>query len=99
MIDWFTHSPFALLGTGGTVLVALGAVAYFFPPFRKLCIEIGGILIAAMALYAKGVSDQSKSDKAKRDKMVGKVKEKYDEIDARPDDDRTVDERLRRGGF
>jgi hypothetical protein len=93
------NSVWGWLTIGGIGLIALGAVAYFLPPFRKLCIEIGILLISVMGIYAKGVRDAEKRDRAKRDAAVEKNKKEFDRIDNRPDDPGTVDKRLRDGNF
>lgn len=41
-----------ILGLGG-----LGAVAWFFPPFRRLAIQAGFVLAALMFVYSKGKRD------------------------------------------
>ena len=65
-MDYLYHSTFAWLGLGGVALMALGAVAYFFPPFRKLAIEAGAAVFAVMAIYAKGANDAKVRDRAKQ---------------------------------
>lgn len=99
MIDWLTHSTGFLIGGGVAALIACGAVWYFFPPFRRLAISIGGVILAATAIYAKGASDARREEKAKSDAAAKRIGEKYDQIDARTDTDRDVDDRLRSGKF
>lgn len=53
------------LGLGGTIIAGLGAVAYFFPPFRKQAIMGIGVVLGAMALYRKGSKDAESRVKAK----------------------------------
>jgi hypothetical protein len=65
-MDYLFHSTFAWLGLGGVSLVALGAVAYFFPPFRKLAIEAGAAVFTVMAIYGKGAADAKRRDLARQ---------------------------------
>lgn len=55
--DWLWHSTIAWLGAGGITIVILAVIAWFIPGFRMLAIEIGGAILTAMSIYAKGASD------------------------------------------
>ena len=66
MFDWINPVA-AWLGFGGLGVAGLIAIAWFFPPFRKLAIEIGAVVIAVMAIYAKGASDARKRAKELQD--------------------------------
>jgi len=66
MIDFLWHSTAAWLGIGGAAVAALAAVAWFFPPFRKLAIQIAAGVIAVMAIYAKGASDAKKRERQRQ---------------------------------
>ena len=87
------------IGIGGSVVIICGAVAYFFPPFRRAAIAVAITTIAAVGLYAKGDRDRAAKERARRDKAVKKVQEKYDEIDKRIDTDDDVARRMRDGSF
>lgn len=99
MIDWLTHSSGVLIGSGMAIVIACAAVAWFFPPFRKIAIQVGGVILAVTAIYAKGASDARRAEKAKSDEAARRIGKKYSEIDARTDTDRDVDKRLRGGKF
>lgn len=99
MIDWLTHSSGFLIGGGMAAVAACAAVAWFFPPFRKLALQIGGLILAVTAIYAKGASDARRAEKAKSDAAAKRIGKRYGEIDARTDTDRDVDKRLRDGKF
>lgn len=63
MID----SIYLWFGLGGISLAGLGAVAYFFPPLRKLAIQIGLAILAVMAIYGKGVRDATRKSKIEQE--------------------------------
>ena len=87
------------IGIGGAIVLICVAVAYFFPPFRRAAIAVAITTIAAVGLYAKGSRDRAALERKKRDKVVKKVTEKYDEIDKRVDTDDDVAKRMRDGSF
>ena len=98
MMDIFNEVN-AWLALGGLSLAGLIAIAWFFPPFRRLAIEIAAAIAAGMAIYAKGAHDAKRNEKAKQDAAVKRAEEKFDKIDARPDSPDSVDRRLRNGNF
>jgi hypothetical protein len=58
MWDFLFHSAVAWLGIGGLAIVGLAVAAWFIPGFRMLALEIGGGILAATAIYAKGNRDE-----------------------------------------
>lgn len=60
MWDFLWHSIWGWVGGAGLIVVACAAVGYFFPPLRRVAIEIAGVVLAATAIYAKGTRDESK---------------------------------------
>jgi hypothetical protein len=67
MYDFFFNSIWGWLGIGGTIIAAAGAVAYFFPPFRKLALTVAATTAGVLAIYAKGSSDARKRKQAEWD--------------------------------
>lgn len=94
-LDWL----WVWLGLGGVSIGGLIALAWFFPPLRKYAIAAAGVIAALLAAYTKGSRDRAELERKRRDQAVDRARSAYDKIDARPDDERTVDERLRRGRF
>jgi hypothetical protein len=94
-LDWL----WVWLGLGGASIGGLLALAWFFPPLRKYALLAAGVLATLLAAYSKGSRDRAALERKRRDQAVDKARSAYDKIDTRPDDDRTVDERLRRGRF
>lgn len=68
MLSYIWHSTAALLGIGGLALVGLGAIAYLFPPFRRLAIAAGGGLLVLMGSYFKGVRDNAERERERQAK-------------------------------
>lgn len=99
MLEWLWHSTVAWIGIGGAIIAALLAVAWFFPPFRRVALTAAGAVFTGLALYTKGAADQKRRDREKSDAAVRKLDRQYDEIERRPDDEKSVDQRLRRGDF
>lgn len=99
MIDYLWTHTWVWLGAGGLAVIACGVVAYFIPPLRRTAIGVGGIILAAATIYAKGARDARKEERAKSEKAVRRIEGEYGKIDARTDTDRDVDERLRGGKF
>lgn len=55
-MDWL--SPvYAWGGATAAVLAGAGAVAYFFPPFRKHAIAAGLLVASVFTIYRKGAKD------------------------------------------
>lgn len=54
------HSVTGLLGLGGLTIIVLAAIAWFFPPLRRIAIEIGMAILAVGSIYAKGASDEKR---------------------------------------
>lgn len=98
-MDFLWHSTAAWLGLGGVAIVGLAVAAWFIPGFRLLALEIGGGILAAGALMAKGARDQKIRDEKRKEEAVRKAKESYAKIDARPDTPDTVTDRLRKHDF
>lgn len=95
----FDFGLFGWLGLGGgTVAIAL-AVAWFFPPFRRIALMVAGVALAAASIYAKGNRDRAALEAKRKEEAVRKAQEDYAKIDARPDDPDDVAKRMRRGDF
>lgn len=99
MLDFLWHSTAAWLGIGGLAIVGLAVAAWFIPGFRVLALEIGGGILAAGALMAKGAHDEKLRNETRKDEAVEKAKADYAKIDARPDTPDTTAGRLRDGSF
>ena len=99
MLDYLWHSTIGLLGLGGAIIAACGAIAYFFPPFRKLAIEIGGLILAVMAIYGKGVKDRAAEEAKRKEEAVKKAQADYDRIDKKPETPDTITDKLNSGRF
>lgn len=99
MLDFLWHSTAAWLGIGGFAIVGLAVAAWLIPGFRMLALKIGGGILAAGALMAKGAHDQKLREEKRKEEAVGKAKADYAKIDARPDTADTVVDRLRRNDF
>jgi hypothetical protein len=98
-MDFLFNSIWGWLGIGGTVIAVALAVAWFIPPFRKLALTVAAFAAGVLAVYAKGASDAKRRERERSEAAVRKINKKYGEIDARPDDDSTVDRKLRGGKF
>lgn len=96
--DWI-NPLVGWLGLGGVSIAGLLAVAFFFPPFRKMALAAAGVMFAALAIYRKGYRDNAELESQRREEAVRKAREAYDKIDDRPDDAKSVDKRLRDGSF
>lgn len=96
MTAWIIEHVFSSLtgwlGITGVVVVVCGLVAWFFPPFRRLAIEIGAVALAAATIYTKGNRDEAKkwNDAIDRDVAAGNK--------ARSDAERDVNSGVVRGG-
>ena len=64
MLDFLWHSVWAWIGLGGITIIILAVVAWFIPGLRLIALEIGGAILAATAIYAKGASDATARRKA-----------------------------------
>jgi hypothetical protein len=67
MIDYIWHSVAAQLGIAGVFIAGLLAVAYFFPPFRRLALSAAAVVLGVAAIYAKGASDAARRAKERRE--------------------------------
>ena len=99
MWDFLFHSLAGWLGITGIIVVICGVVAWFFPPLRRIAIEVGAVVLAAAALYAQGSRDRAALEQRRKDEAVAKARKEYDQIDARPDTPADVADRLRKHGF
>lgn len=99
MFDFFTNTIWGWLSLGGGVIAVALAVAWFFPPFRKLALTVAAGAVAVLAIYSKGASDARRREREKRDAAVEKARAKYDQIDGRPDTPSDASKRLRDGSF
>lgn len=80
---------FGWWGIGGAALAACAVLAYLFPPFRKLAILAGGVIVALLAAYTKGSRDATRRKQAQWDRAIVRDVEKG--RDARADAERAVD--------
>lgn len=76
------------LGAGGAGVIVALAVAWFFPPFRRIALEVAAVLAIATTLYGKGISDGSAYIQAKWDAQELQITERN--AKARSDAERTV---------
>ena len=87
MPDWI-NPLFAWLGLGGVGIAGLLALAYFFPPFRKLALAAAAVVAAGLAIYTKGSRDAAKRKQAEWDKANKRSIDKANK--ARADAERDV---------
>lgn len=99
MFSWILDHYIATLSLATLFVIGCGAVAWFFPPLRRLAIEAAVLVIGALAIFTRGYMTAKKEERAKDEKMVKKAQEKFDEIERRPDTDSDLDKRLRDGRF
>ena len=59
MIHFLFDNIWGWIGTAGVVVIICGAIGYFVPSLRLLMLEIGGGILAATAIYAKGNRDEA----------------------------------------
>lgn len=86
------------LGLGGISIAGLLAVAWFFPPFRKIALAAAGVMFAALSIYTKGSRDATKRKQAEWDAAERKSVERGNK--ARADAERDVAAgRVRRDKF
>ena len=64
MLSFLWHNIWAVMGIGGVIVIILAAISYFIPQFRLIAIEAAAGVLAATAIYAKGVSDANARRKA-----------------------------------
>ncbi|MPZ58422.1 MAG: hypothetical protein GEU91_18405 [Rhizobiales bacterium] len=95
MPDWI-NPLFGWLGLGGVGIAGLLALAWFFPPFRKLALMVAGVVAAALAIYTKGSRDAARRKQAEWDKAEGKMVDKSNK--ARADAERDHAAGRLRGG-
>lgn len=84
MMDFIFGTLWGWVGTAVLVVLACIAVGYFFPPFRRIAIEIAAVVIAAASIYTKGNRDEAKKWNKAIDRDVAKGKQ------ARSDAERDV---------
>ncbi len=60
MLHWLFSSLAGWLGITGLIIAGCAAVAYLFPPFRRLALEVAGVAFAAAAIYTKGNRDEAR---------------------------------------
>lgn len=94
----FNHL-YGWLGLTGVIIAGCIALGYFFPPLRRLALEIGAIALTAATIYTKGNRDEAARQQKLKDEAVRKAQEDYGKIDSRPDTVDDVDKRLRDGSF
>jgi len=75
MLDFIFHSVAAQIGLAGVAIIALVAVAYFFPPFRRMAIGAAGLILAAATIYAKGARDEKRAWNKATEKDIAKGKD------------------------
>jgi len=98
MPDWI-NPLVGWLGLGGVSIAGLLAVAWFFPPFRKMALAAAAAMFALLTAYTKGSRDRAALEQRRKDEAVRKAREAYDKIDARPDDVESVGKRMSDGSF
>lgn len=59
MIHFLFDNIWGWVGTAGIVVIICAAIGYFVPSLRLLMLEIGGGILAATAIYAKGNRDEA----------------------------------------
>lgn len=103
MMQWIAEHVFSSLagwlGITGIIVVGCLAVAWFFPPFRRIALIVAGVALSVATIYAKGNRDRAALERRRKEEAVRRAREKYDEIDKRPDTDDDVTRRLRNNGF
>lgn len=103
MMDWIVQALFSSLagwlGVAGIVVVICGVIAWFVPPLRTAALAVAGVALSVATIYAKGSRDRAALEQRRKDEAVKKLKEKYNEIDKRPDTPDDVARRLRDGSF
>lgn len=87
MMDWLNPS----VGWGAFAFMIIAgclAVAWYFPPFRKLALTIAGAVAGAFALYRKGAKDAAARKQRQWDEAERKSVERGNQ--ARRDAERDV---------
>ena len=59
MIHFLFDNIWGWIGTAGVVVLICAGIGYFVPGLRLLMLEIGGGILAATAIYAKGNRDEA----------------------------------------
>jgi hypothetical protein len=57
--NFLFHSMWGAIGGTALIVVACVAVGYFFPPLRRIAIEVAGVALAAATIYTKGNRDEA----------------------------------------
>jgi cytochrome b subunit of formate dehydrogenase len=99
MLDFLWNSLWGWIGITGVIVIAAVAVAWFIPAFRNIALAVAGGAIAATTIYTKGSRDRAALEQRRKEEAVKKIQERYDAIDKRKDDDKSVEDRLDRGNF
>ena len=86
-------------GVAGAVVIGCAIIGYFVPSLRLTMLAIGGAFIAGASIYTKGNRDRAALEARRKEEAVAKAREKYDEIDKRPDTPSGASKRLRDGNF
>lgn len=97
--EWMFNSLWGWVGVTGLIVAAAIVVAFFVPQLRGTMLAVAGAALAIGAAYAKGQRDRANLEHRRKERAVKQAREKYDAINRRPDTDRTVEDRLRDGGF
>lgn len=71
-MSWFD----GWMALGGVSIAGLLAVAWFFPPFRKIALAIAGGLAAAAFIRQKGLNDGARKKQAQWDAAEKRMVEK-----------------------
>jgi hypothetical protein len=99
MFSWILDHYIATLSVSTLFVIGCGAVAWFFPPLRRLAVEAAVLVIGALAIFTRGYMTAKREDRERSEKAVKKAQEKFDEIERRPDTNSDLDKRLRDGKF
>ena len=99
MMHFIFDNLWGWLSVTAIVVLACGAVAYFFPPLRRLAIEVALVVLAATSIYTKGNRDRAALEQKRKDEAVRKAQADYAKINERKDSPDTVAKRLRDGSF
>lgn len=99
MLSWILDHYIATLSLTVLIVIGCGAVAWFFPPLRRLAIEVGVLVAAAATIFTRGYLTAKREREAKDEREAKRRQEEFDKIDRRPDTDSDLDRKLRDGKF
>lgn len=99
MFDFIFDHLWGWIGLAGFIVIACVGVAIIFPQFRATAFAVAAGAVGAASIYAKGQQDRAALEQKRKDEAVAKAREKYDEIERRPDDPSDAEKRLRKGDF